>query len=189
MATDQSVPDEALAQQLQNGDRTALSALVERHYDPLLGYLYRLARGDRALAQDLAQETFLRALRGISGYHSSRPFKAWLYAIATNVARNHYNAADTRRADNPAEGQDFAADAEIDAHLIADAEAQAVIAALDTLPDYQREVIVLSFYQSLSQQAIADVLEIPLGTVKSRLFNGVKRLREQMKAFDDVSKR
>ena len=59
-----------------------------------------------------------------------------------------------------------------------------MIAALDTLPDAQREVIVLYFYQSLSQQAIADALAIPLGTVKSRLFNGVKRLRERMEALD-----
>ncbi len=181
--------DEKLAQQLQQGDRAALGELVERHYDPLLGYLYRLARGDRALAQDLAQETFLRALRGIDGYQVSRPFKPWLYAIATHLARNHYAAADTRRADNPAEDQEYGADDPPDAALIADAEAQAVIAALDTLPDAQREVIVLSFYQSLSQQAIADVLAIPLGTVKSRLFNGVKRLRERMETQNDVPER
>ncbi len=162
---------------------------MERHYDPLLGYLYRLARGDRALAQDLAQETFLRALRGIDGYQVPRPFKPWLYAIATNLARNHYAAADTRRTDNPAEDQEYGADDPPDAALIADAEAQAVIAALDTLPDPQREVIVLYFYQSLSQQAIADTLAIPLGTVKSRLFNGVKRLRERMEASSDIPER
>ena len=68
--------DEELAQQLQQGDRAALGELVERHYDPLLGYLYRLARGDRTLAQDLAQETFLRALRGIDGYDLSAPVQA-----------------------------------------------------------------------------------------------------------------
>lgn len=178
--------DEQLAGWLQRGDHAALAALVDRHYDPLMGYLYRMTRGDRALAQDLAQETFLRALRGIDSYQQARPFKAWLYAIATNLVRNHYNAADTRRTDNPAEEQDFANGeaAEPDAALIAEAEAQAVIAALDTLPHAQREVIILTFYQSLSQQAIADALEIPLGTVKSRLFNGVKRLRERMEARD-----
>ena len=64
-----------------------------------------------------------------------------------------------------------------------------MIAALDVLPDAQREVIVLYFYQSLSLQAIADTLAIPLGTVKSRLSIGVGRLREQIKAQDDVSER
>ena len=63
-----ALTDERLAQALQQGDRAALTTLVERHYDPLLGYLYRMTRGDRSLAQDLVQETFLRALRGIGGY-------------------------------------------------------------------------------------------------------------------------
>jgi RNA polymerase sigma-70 factor, ECF subfamily len=181
--------DEQLAQGLQQGDRAALTALVERHYDSLMGYLYRMTRGDRALAQDLAQETFLRALRGIGGYHYPRPFKPWLYAIATNLARNHYTSADARRTENADEDADYASDAAPDAALLERDEAHAVIAALDMLPDHQREVIILSFYQSLSLQAIADTLDIPLGTVKSRLSIGVKRLRERMEAQNDVSER
>lgn len=181
--------DEQLAQQLQRGDRAALTALVERHYDPLLGYLYRMARGDRSLAQDMAQETFLRALRGIGGYEYPRPFKPWLYAIATNLARNHYASADARRTENAVEDREYGASDAPDAPLLEQEEAHAVIAALDLLPDHQREVIVLYFYQSLSLQAIADTLAIPLGTVKSRLSIGVSRLREQIKAQDDVSQR
>ena len=172
--------NEQLAHQLQQGDRGALSALVERHYDPLLGYLYRMTRGDRSLAQDLAQETFLRALRGISGYNTQRPFKPWLYAIATNLVRNHYTSADQRRTDNTDEDVEYGAEDAPDAALLEQAEAQAVIAALDSLPDAQREVIVLYFYQSLSLQAIAETLDIPLGTVKSRLSIGVGRLRNAM---------
>ena len=172
--------DEQLAQQLQQGDRAALTALVERHYDPLLGYLYRMARGDRSLAQDLAQETFLRALRGIGTYVTSRPFKPWLYAIATNLVRNHYTSADLRRTDNAAEDEEYGADEPPDTALLEAAEAQAVIVALDALPVAQREVIVLYFYQSLPLQAIAEALDIPLGTVKSRLSIGVGRLRKQI---------
>lgn len=179
--------DEQIAHQLQQGNRAALTELVERHYDPLMGYLYRMTRGDRALAQDLAQETFLRALRGIGGYAYPRPFKPWLYAIATNLARNHYTSADTRRTESADEHADYAADDTPDAALLEQDEAQAVIGALDGLPDHQREVIVLYFYQSLSLQAIADALDIPLGTVKSRLSIGVKRLRERMEAQDNVS--
>ncbi len=181
--------DEALAQRLRQGDQAALTELVERHYDPLMGYLYRLLQGDRALAQDLAQETFLRALRGIGSYAYPRPFKPWLYAIATNLARNHYASADTRRTTNTdAETDALAGDDPPDAGLLAQEAARAVIAALETLPDPQREVIVLYFYQSLPLQAIAEALEIPLGTVKSRLSIGVRRLRERMEA-NDVSQR
>lgn len=182
-----SAADEILAHRLQGGDRAALTELVERHYDPLLGYLYRLTRGDRSLAQDLAQETFLRALRGIAGYQYPRPFKPWLYAIATNLGRNHYSRADTRRTDNAGDDDAYAAGQSDppDAALLEQAEALRVIAALDTLPDAQREVIVLYFYQSLSQQAISAALAIPVGTVKSRLSIGVQRLRSYLKAEND----
>ena len=184
-----ALTDEQLAHGLQQGDRAALTTLVERHYDPLLGYLYRMTRGDRSLAQDLVQETFLHALRGIGGYSLPRPFKPWLYAIATNLARNHYTSADRRRTDSADEDADYASDSAPDDALLEQAEAQAVIAALNTLSDPQREVLVLYFYQSLSLQAIADTLAIPLGTVKSRLSIGVSRLRERMEAQDDVSER
>jgi len=175
-----AISDEQLAQQLQRGDRAALTALVERHYDPLLGYLYRMTRGERSLAQDLAQETFLRVLRGIASYGFPRPFKPWLYAIATNLARNHYGSADRRRTDNLGEDDEYGAEDAPDTAVLEAAEAEAVIRALDVLAEGQREVIVLYFYQGLPLQAIAEALDIPLGTVKSRLSIGVGRLRKLM---------
>ena len=181
--------DEELARRLQQGDRAALTGLVERHYDPLMGYLYRMAHGDRALAQDLVQETFLRALRGISSYSYPRPFKPWLYAIATNLYRNYFASAERRHTDNlDVDSSEIAAEDRTDTNILESDEARSVIAALDALPDHQREVIVLYFYQSLPLQAIADTLAIPLGTVKSRLSIGVRRLRERMEA-NDVSQR
>jgi RNA polymerase sigma-70 factor (ECF subfamily) len=173
--------DEALALQLQQGRQMALTTLVERHYDPLLGYLYRLVSGDRALAEDLIQETFLRVLGSIGQYQHPRPFKPWLYAIATNLARNHYKRADTRR--TLAAGDDGVIEDEWEAPeaaLLAQDEVQTVIAALASLPDEQREVIVLYYYQSLEGGEIAAALGIPLGTVRSRLAAGVRRLRRWM---------
>lgn len=175
------VTDERLALALQGGDTNALDALVERHYDLLIGYLYRLLHGDRALAQDIAQETFLRALRGISRYSHPRPFKPWLYAIATNLARDHYSRAETRRAVPIPDDDVLVSDAAADDDLTALEQQRAVLTALASLPDHQREVIILTFYQDMPPNAIADTLNIPLGTVKSRLSIGVARLRERMK--------
>lgn len=175
------VTDEGLALALQSGDTNALDTLVERHYDPLIGYLYRLLHGDRSLAQDIAQETFLRVLRGISRYTHPRPFKSWLYAIATNLARDHYNRADTRRVAPMPDDELLASDTAADNDLNVIEEARTVIAGLAALPDHQREVIILYFYQDMSLNAIADSLNIPLGTVKSRLSIGVARLRERIK--------
>src|SRR5262245_31932976 len=83
--------DEALMEAVMDGDGAALAVLVERHHSPLLGYLYRLVGGDRPLAEDLCQETFARLLRQ-HNYQVGRPFKPWLYAIATNLARDHHKS-------------------------------------------------------------------------------------------------
>lgn len=171
-------PDERLALRIQQGEQAALAELVERHHSRLIGFLYRMTGGDRALAEDLAQESFLRVLRSIEHYRHPRPFKAWLYAIATNIARDHYKSAESRRTTN-------AEDDELQSHpftppeetLIDDDEGQRVAAAIMGLPDHQREVVILRYYQELSLAEIADALEIPVGTVKSRLSIGLGRLK------------
>ena len=170
--------DEDLARSIQRGEPAALNILVERHHSPLLGYLYRMTGGNRALAEDLTQEAFLRALRGIDRYTHPRPFKAWLYAIAANVARDHFKSADNRRTDSMAENFDAPADVALDANLVAAEEAQSVARALGALPDHQREAVVLRYYQDLSLPEIADALGIPVGTVKSRLSLGLKKMKE-----------
>lgn len=88
--------DEALAQGIQQGNRDDLAALIERHHGPLTGYLYRLTDGNLPLSQGLTQETFVRLIRNIGQYTYPRRFKPWLYAIATNLARDHYKRSEQR---------------------------------------------------------------------------------------------
>jgi RNA polymerase sigma-70 factor (ECF subfamily) len=186
--------DETLALAVKNGDADALAALVERHHSPLLGYLYRLTDGERALAEDLAQETFLRALRGINGYDPARPFKPWLYAIATNLARDHYKSSRIGR-ERSLDSESFTTDGEwASAEVTPEQTAlnaedsRTVQRAVADLPDHQREVVVLRFYQSLALNEIAAALDIPLGTVKSRLSLGIRRLREVLMNTPEKSK-
>lgn len=172
--------DEALALGVQRGKQADLAELVQRHHSPLIGYLYRMTGGDRTLAEDLAQETFLRVIRGIQQYQHPRPFKPWLYMLATNLARDHYKRAETRRATPMSDeiSRQLEADDRPEDVLLADDETRQVIEALATLPDHQREAVVLRYYQGLSHVEIAEALNIPTGTVKSRLSNGLSRLRE-----------
>jgi RNA polymerase sigma-70 factor (ECF subfamily) len=170
--------DEDLALGVQRGNADDLAALVERHHRSLLGYLYRLTGGDRSLAEDLVQEAFLRVLRAIGQYQYPRPFKPWLYAIATNLARDYYKRAETRYtvsqvSEELARGQTV----RLEDRLLADEEARQVAAAVMTLPVHQREAVILRYYQSLSLAEIADALGVPLGTVKLRLHLGLRRLR------------
>src|SRR5260221_5890241 len=88
--------DEQLMAAVMAGDQVALAALVTRHHAPLLGYLYRLVGGDRQLSEDLVQETLLHVLRQRT-YQAARPFKPWLYMIATNLARDHFKSAAVRQ--------------------------------------------------------------------------------------------
>jgi RNA polymerase sigma-70 factor, ECF subfamily len=172
--------EEDLALNLQRGDLSALSILVEKHHSPLLGFLYRMTCGDRTLAEDLVQESFLRVIRSIAHYQYPRPFKPWLYAIATNIARDHYKRADSRHTiDMPDDAEQMTpehTDLPEDALLSHDEEHR-VAAAISDLPGHQREAVILRYYQELSLAEIADALNIPVGTVKSRLSLGLRRLK------------
>lgn len=179
--------DEELALGMKQGNTGDLALLVERHHSALIGYLFRMTGGDRRLAEDLVQETFVRVIRSVERYHYPRPFKPWLYAIATNLTRDHFKSADVRRAAAPVDDDLSAAASQMphpEQGLIEDDAAREVVAALEGLPEHQREVVILRYYQELSLAEIAAVLDIPLGTVKSRLSIGLNRLRELMEQED-----
>ena len=166
------------------GDQVALAALVTRHHAPLLGYLYRLAGGDRQLSEDLVQETLLHVLRQYT-YQFDRPFKPWLYMIATNLARDYFKSAAVRQCwrEGDPEGALLRLDdsePSPEEHALAAEQGNEVRAALAQLREEYRVVLLLRFYQGFSLQEIAETLQIPLGTVKSRLSVGVHRLRSAL---------
>jgi RNA polymerase sigma-70 factor, ECF subfamily len=176
--------DEQLIVAVMAGDQVALAALVTRHHTLLLGYLYRLVGGDRQLAEDLVQETLLHVLRQRT-YQATRPFKPWLYTIATNLARDHFKSAAARQGWRSGDEEqallqlhDSAAGPEESA--LAAEQGGEVRAALAQLSEEYRLVLLLRFYQGFSLQEIAETLHIPLGTVKSRLSVGVHRLRAML---------
>jgi RNA polymerase sigma-70 factor (ECF subfamily) len=177
--------DEQLARRVQRGHTSDLALLVERHHSPLLGFLYRLTGGDRALAEDLTQEAFLRALRSIKQYQTSRPFKPWLYAIAVNVARDHFKRAATRYVVMLTDDELLALPDPIDLEEVIEVDGPRLVAAIMSLPLHQREAIILRYDQDLSLAEIATVLSIPIGTVKSRLSLGLRQLRHSLK--DDAT--
>ena len=182
--------DEALMSAVMNGKSTALAMLVERYHGPLLGYVYRLVGGDRPLAEDIVQETFLRILQK-SGYQAGRPFKPWLYAIATNLVRDHFKSAAVRRTisqanhDEELARQEYATAGSPEVALSNLEQGYEIAAALSRLGEEYRAALVLRFYHGLSLQEIADVLHIPLGTVKSRLYVGTHHLRDLLKSLKE----
>ena len=173
--------DEQLMAAVMAGDQVALAALVTRHHAPLLGYLYRLVGGDRQLSEDLVQETLLHVLRQRT-YQADRPFKPWLYTIATNLARDYFKSAAVRQRWREGDSEEallhlYDNEPSPEERALAAEQGSEVRAALAQLREEYRVVVVLRFYQGFSLQEIAATLHIPLGTVKSRLSVGVHRLR------------
>lgn len=180
------ISDEALVSRYVKGDRSVLRALIERHKNDLLRFLTRLT-GDRDAAEDAFQETFLQFHLSAKRFDPSRKFKPWLFTIAANKARD----AMRKRGRRPALGLSAPVGGAGDGHAIefidlmempgpgpdADLdtrEQQELVAkAMDSLSYTLREVLLLAYFQRLSYTQIAEDLEIPLGTVKSRLHSAV----------------
>ena len=180
--------DEQLLEAVVGGDMAALTILVERYQQELIGYLDRLVDADWALAQDLTQETFLRVLRQ-HATRGERPFKPWLYAIATNLARDHFKSSAVRRslpladehetaiADDAPSPEERALLGERRDHLLA---------AMNQLSVEQRATVWLRFYGDLSLAEIAAALDVPVGTIKWRLADAMRRLRQTLVAPADI---
>jgi RNA polymerase sigma-70 factor (ECF subfamily) len=180
--------DEQLMACVMRGERSALATLVERHHSALLGYLYRMLGGDRPLAEDLTQETFVRLLTS-SSYQQARPFRPWLYAIATNLARDHFKAASTRHSSGDGDcahantyrverSEPVSGTPGPEERVLAMETGAEIAEAIARLAPEYRSALLLRFYGELSLQEIALALDVPLGTVKSRLSVGCLRLRD-----------
>jgi RNA polymerase sigma-70 factor, ECF subfamily len=172
--------ENGLVDQAIRGDRNAYGELVCRYYPGVVQVIFRLS-GDTSLAEDIAQETFLRAWINLSSFHPHTSLRNWLYRIAVNAALD----ALRRRKDESLEEEiaqmipDQAASPET---LLVEKESAAELQkALRSLPEAARSVLVLREYGELSYQEIANVLDVPVGTVMSRLNYARNRLREMMK--------
>lgn len=176
----ESTDEEALAG-FVHGDLSQFEGLVRRYERPLLGFIYRYL-GDRARSEELAQETFLRVFRHAVRFDPCLSFRAWLYTIALNLCRH-----EAKRRATEAEWQRRQAVREAatpDDSPVAHAQRQeaveAVRLAVAALPDEQRAVLVMRVYQGLSYEEIASVIGCPVGTVKSRMFYALERVRVQL---------
>jgi RNA polymerase sigma-70 factor (ECF subfamily) len=175
--------DESLLQAYQRGERTAFSTLMNRYANELLHFLQRFL-GSRAAADDVFQETFLQVHLSADTFDVERRFKPWLFTIAANKARDYYrkqnrNAAASLSASiDGEEGDRFVdllqAPVQSPHAPLLDAERSRLVKkVIDAMPLHLREILLLSYFQRLSYNQIADSLEIPLGTVKSRLHSAV----------------
>jgi RNA polymerase sigma-70 factor (ECF subfamily) len=166
--------DEELMARLQAGDERALAQLMQRHQAPLYAFLSRRVG---SAADDLFQETWIRIVRAQERFDPERRFAAWLYQIANNLCRDRYRRVDAmRRAVESfrVEDETLRETAETSALPGGDTMRERVLA----LPDRLREVLVLRYYEDLGEEEMSRVLQVPRGTIKSRLHAAIRALRE-----------
>jgi len=190
-------PDEELVRRCQAGQRRAFRQLVERYQRKVYGIAWSFVR-NRDDAMDLTQEVFLKVHRNLDGFHGSARFYTWLYRIAVNVCIDHLRRR--RRARDEAEYDDRLdhdeasetdGDALVGRHPAANPERAARVAelarrvqqAMAGLSDAHREILVLREIEGLSYEELAEVLQIPKGTVMSRLHHARRNVRKQLGDF------
>lgn len=190
--------DEELLVAYRTGETAAFAMLVERYRNDLIQFLQRFL-GSRAAADDVFQDAFLQIHLSAESFDASRRFKPWLYTIAANKARDFHRKRRRRSAvslSSPvgsADGRETTLvdlldgdEESIDTSLLDEEKQRLVKQVVDDLPAHYREILLLSYFQKLSYNQISDSLQIPLGTVKSRLHSAVAHFAD---SWQDASTR
>ena len=178
--------DEELVARSRSGDLESFNQLVVRWERPIYALAYRVI-GREEDARDVCQETFLRAFRALGGFRGQAKFSSWLYRITLNLCRDWIRRERRAPIVQAPEGVDLielagqpeAAESVED--LVSRRQLGRVVArAMQALSDEQRAAIILKEYHGLTFQEIADLLDCPLSTVKTRLYQGLSVLRRQL---------
>ncbi len=165
-----AVEDGDLVGRARAGDPVAFERLFERYHAPILNYLHRMV-GDRALAEDLTQDAFVKAYRALPGTRPDLAFKAWLYRIATNTAISHLRRRKIVRWVPFLAGQDHSTGESVERTV---SRKHDVDHALAQIPQHYAAVLLLRHYQGLSLAETAQALDISENAAKLRLFRARK---------------
>lgn len=158
-----------------------LETLVARHQGPLFAFLYRMC-GDSDLAEELTQETFVRALQASKRYQPRGRVSTWLFAIAANLLRDRWRRRRRWGIFATLDDLSLTASDSTEEQALRSIGGETVREALLQLPVEQRAALVLRYYHDLSYEEIAGALACPIGTVRSRIHNGLERLKRLLAA-------
>lgn len=191
-AADES-SDAAIMLRVAAGDEAGFNYLAEKYHRPIIHFLFRMVR-NQAVAEELAQEVFLRVYRSRESYRAEAKFTTWLYRIATNLAVNH--ARDTRHEraaqnvyldapdDETGATPDVADDEpSVEQRLMRDERMAAIRAQVMALPERQRMAVLMHKYQGMDYREIGEVLKLSESATKSLLFRAYQTLRDKLKGF------
>jgi RNA polymerase sigma-70 factor (ECF subfamily) len=185
--------DAAIMLRVAAGDESGFNYLVEKHYRAMIHFLFRMVR-NQAVAEELAQEVFLRVYRSRESYRAEAKFTTWLYRIATNLAVNHARdtkherSASTIYLDSPDEETGTTPDVaddepNVEQNLLRNERMAAIKRHVMALPERQRMAVLMHKYQGMDYRQIGDVLKLSESATKSLLFRAYQTLRDKLKDF------
>ena len=194
--TDRDI-DQRLVERVQRGEKAAFDLLVLKYQRKIFRLLSRLIR-DPAEVEDIAQEAFVKAYRALPNFRGDSAFYTWLYRIAINTAKNHLvsqgrrapttTEADIEEAETFDDGEHLRDLNTPDSMLLSKQVGEAVNRAIDQLPEDLRTAIVLREIEGLSYEEIAESMNCPIGTVRSRIFRAREAIAQELKPVLDTAK-
>lgn len=185
--------DTKLVELVQRGDRAAFNLLVLKYQHKVMKLVTRYVR-DQAEAEDITQEAFIKAYRALPAFRGESAFYTWLYRIAINTAKNSLMSSRRRLVDYDLDLQDpedYASQVLLkdgdtpEGMLLTDEIRQTVQEAMEQLPDDLREAITLRELEGLSYEEIAQVMDCPVGTVRSRIFRAREAIDKKLRPLLD----
>jgi RNA polymerase sigma-70 factor (ECF subfamily) len=187
--------DQQLVERVQRGDKQAYGLLVEKYRRKLGRLLSRFIR-DQAEVEDVVQEAFIKAYRALPNFRGDSAFYTWLYRIGINTAKNYLvamgrrpqtqNEIEVDDAENFEDGDELRTTDTPETELMTKEIAKTVQAAIDALPEDLRTAIVLREIEGLSYEEIAESMECPIGTVRSRIFRAREAIATQLRPLLDT---
>lgn len=180
--------DKELVRRVQQGDKSAYDILVIKYQHKIVQLVNRFVK-DPSEAQDVAQEAFIKAYRALGNFRGDSAFYTWLYRIAINTAKNYLVSRSRRYSDYEVDVQDAEQVENApqlkgmetpDSILMNEQIIEAIKAAIEKLPDEMRTAIMLREFEGMSYEEIAQAMECPVGTVRSRIFRAREAIDEKL---------
>lgn len=178
--------DQELVEEIINGSQAAMEVLTRKYYKQIYAFVYRKV-GDKETAYDLTQEIFMKVIQRIQSYANKGSFKSWLFSIAVNHCRDYWRSADYRHSSKQTELPESIPSNQKSVPYIFERKEtrEQVKEAINSLPEYQKEAVILRYFHQMQIKEIAKVTNTNDSTVKSRVKQGLGKLANLMKRGEE----
>lgn len=177
--------DSELMQQIVSGDQAAFGKLYHRYKSRMYYYFYRMLGNSAEQANDFLQELFMKLIEKPESYNPAYNFSTWLYSVANNLCKNEYRRREVRQGYQASEIQETSDDCLNDYSVEPEQAVEKIFQTLELLGEEHRSAFLLRYREGFSIKEVAEILELPEGTVKSRLFYAKKLLAEKLEYLKD----